>query len=114
MEQTLLFSLTVPTTALLARALKWEILPRTFALSCAMISCGLLLSNHTRLVLMIAASVDQRGVLWALLGVIALSFSAVINRIAVRQGLGIGLTVGINSLAAAAAFAVVALVLYGA
>lgn len=63
---------------------------------------------------MIAASVDQRGVLWALLGVIALSFSAVINRIAVRQGLGIGLTVGINSLAAAAAFAVVALVLYGA
>jgi drug/metabolite transporter (DMT)-like permease len=39
-EQTLLFSLTLPTTALLARTLIREALPRSFALSCAMVSWG--------------------------------------------------------------------------
>lgn len=112
-EQTLLFSLTVPATALLARALMGEALPRTFALSCALFSCGLLLANHPRLALLMSAPVDPRGVLWALLGVIAFGFSAVINRVTGRRGLGVGFTVGINSLAAAAAFAVIALVLFG-
>lgn len=112
-EQTLLFSLTVPTTSLLARALIREALPRSFALTCAMISCGLLLANHTKLGMKMVVPVDFRGVLWALLGVMAFGISAVINRVAVRRGLGIGFTVGINSLAAAAAFAVIALVLFG-
>jgi drug/metabolite transporter (DMT)-like permease len=112
-EQTLLFSLTVPVTALLARALMREVLPRTFALSCAMISCGLLLAGHTSLALKLAAPVDLRGVFWALLGVMAFGVSAVISRAAVRRGLRIGLTVGINSVGASAVFAVVALVLFG-
>ncbi len=112
-EQTLIFSLTIPVTALLARGLLKEALPRTFALSCALISCGLLLANHSMLSLQTGTPVDPRGVLWALLGVAAFGFSAVINRASGRRGLGVGFTVGINSLAAAAAFAVIALVLFG-
>lgn len=112
-EQTLIFSLTIPVTALLARGLLKEALPRLFALSCALISCGLLLANHSMLTLQTGTPVDPRGVLWALLGVAAFGFSAVINRASGRRGLGVGFTVGINSLAAAAAFAVIALVLFG-
>jgi drug/metabolite transporter (DMT)-like permease len=112
-EQTLIFSLTIPVTALLARALLQEALPRSFALSCALISCGLLLANHARFVLNAGIPVDLHGVLWALLGVMAFGFSAVISRVTGSRGLGVGFTVGINSLAAAAAFAVIALLLFG-
>lgn len=112
-EQTLIFSLTIPVTAFLARALLQEALPRSFALSCALISCGLLLANHARFVLQAGIPVDLAGVLWALLGVIAFGFSAVISRVICSRGLGVGFTVGINSLAAASAFAVIALLLFG-
>jgi hypothetical protein len=49
-----------------------------------MISCGLLLANHAMVAKEMVVLVDFRGVLWALLGVIAFGLSAVINRLAVR------------------------------
>lgn len=114
-KQTLIFSLTVPVTAVLAWLLLRESLPRTFPFSCALISCGLLLANHPKLAEQMSAPVvlDLRGVLWALLGVMAFGFTAVLNRIAGRRALGVGLTVGVNSLAASGAFAVIALLLFG-
>jgi drug/metabolite transporter (DMT)-like permease len=112
-QQTLLFGLTVPVTAALAHLLLRESLPRGFALSCALIFGGLLLASNPMLADSIGAPPDIRGVLWGLLGVMAFGFSAVLNRINGRKGLGVGLTVGINSLVASVAFAFIALLLFG-
>jgi drug/metabolite transporter (DMT)-like permease len=114
-QQTLLFSLTVPASAVLAWLLLQERLPRTFPLSCAFITCGLLLAGQSRLdgTLDQVQTLDLRGVLWALLGVIAFGCSAVLNRIGGTRQLGVGLTVGVTSLAASGAFAAIALLLFG-
>ena len=112
-QQTLLFSLTVPVTALLAQLLLGERLPRTFAFSCALLSAGLLLANHPLMQAAAISGLDRRGLAWALLGVAAFAFSAVVNRLSGQRGLGVGLTVGVNSLAAAVVFAVIALALFG-
>ncbi|MCP9774849.1 DMT family transporter [Cyanobium sp. WAJ14-Wanaka] len=116
-QQTLLFSLTVPATALLARLLLKEPLPRTFAPSVVLLSTGLLLAMHPAMAGAMAAPVDAhldpRGLFWALLGVGAFGFSSVVNRLTGQRGLGVGFTVGISSLAASVAFAVIALLLFG-
>lgn len=114
-QQTLLFSLTIPVTAILAWLLLGETLPRLFPLSCILISLGLLLANHPRLAAQMSPpqTLDHRGLLWALLGVMAFGFSAVLNRITGKRALSVGFTVGINSLAASVAFAVIALLLFG-
>lgn len=114
-QQTLLFSLTVPASAVLAWLLLQERLPRTFPLSCAFIACGLLLASQSKLTgsILQVQTLDLRGVLWALLGVIAFGLSAVLNRVAATRELGVGLTVGVSSLAASAAFAAIALLLFG-
>lgn len=111
-EQTLLFSLTLPCTALAAHLLLREALPRSFAISTGLITLGLWLassSGHTTA----AAAIDVRGVIWALVGVLAFSISAVLNRLTAQRGWGVGLTVGVSSLAAALVFGVIALRLFG-
>lgn len=112
-QQTLLFSLTVPLTALAAHWLLNEALPRLFVLSCALITGGLLLANQQAMLPGSAQSLDPRGVLWALVGVVAFATSGVVGRRNAQSGLGAGLTVGVNSLAAAVVFAVIAMVLFG-
>lgn len=112
-QQTLLFSLTVPATALMAAWLLREPLPRTFPLSCVLISAGLLIANHPKLADPMLGQLDARGLLWAMAGVAAFAFSSVVNRIAGRRGMPVGLTVGINSLAASLAFAIIAFLLFG-
>ncbi|MFM1812274.1 MAG: hypothetical protein RLZZ336_1212 [Cyanobacteriota bacterium] len=112
-QQTLLFSLTVPLTALAAHWLLDEALPRLFALSCVLITAGLLLANQQAMLHGAEQSLDLRGVLWALVGVVAFAISGVVGRLNGQRGLGVGLTVGVNSLAATVVFAVIALVLFG-
>ena len=110
-EQTLLFSLTLPITALAAHWWLKETLPRSFPLTCGLITGGLLLSSHGGAAT--GAGLDTRGVLWALLGVTAFATSGVLARINGQRGLGIGLTVGLNSLVASGVFGLIALVLFG-
>lgn len=112
-EQTLLFSLTLPCTALAAHLLLREALPRSFAISAGLITIGLWLANNGNRQASSAAGSDMHGVVWALVGVLAFSISAVLNRLTAQRGLGVGLTVGVSSLAAAVVFGVIALSLFG-
>ena len=110
-EQTLLFSLTVPITALAAHWWLKETLPRSFPLTCGLITGGLFLSSHGGAAS--GAGLDTHGVLWALVGVAAFAASGVLARINSQRGWGIGLTVGLNSLVASGVFALIALALFG-
>ena len=110
-EQTLLFSLTVPITALAAHWWLKETLPHSFPLTCGLITGGLLLSSHGGAAT--AGGLDHRGVLWALVGVAAFATSGVLARINGQRGWGIGLTVGLNSLVASGVFGLIALALFG-
>ena len=110
-EATLLFSLTVPTTAFAAHWWLKETLPRSFPLTCGLITGGLLFSSHGGAVT--EAGLDSRGVLWALVGVAAFAASGVLARINSQRDWGVGLTVGLNSLVASGVFGLIALVLFG-
>jgi len=110
-EQTLLFSLTVPVTAWAAHHWLKEPLPRSFPISCALITVGLLLSSHTGSPA--GTGIDGHGVVWALVGVVAFAASGVLARVNSQRGWGVGLTVGLNSLVASGVFAVIALILFG-
>ena len=110
-EATLLFSLTVPTTAFAAHWLLKETLPRSFPLTCGLITGGLLFSSHGGAVT--EAGLDSRGVLWAVVGVAAFAASGVLARINSQRDWGVGLTVGLNSLVASGVFGLIALVLFG-
>jgi drug/metabolite transporter (DMT)-like permease len=112
-EHTLLFSLTLPCTALAAHLVLREALPRLFAMCAGLIVLGLVISvtgaNHGGF----AGFIDLIGVIWALVGVLAYSVSAVLNRMIALRRWGVGLCVGVSSMAAAVVFAVIALSLYG-
>ena len=110
-EATLLFSLTVPTTACAAHWWLKETLPRSFPLTCGLITGGLLFSSHGGAAS--GAGLDSHGVLWALVGVAAFAASGVLARINSQRGWGVGLTVGLNSLVASGVFGLIALVLFG-
>ena len=110
-EATLLFSLTVPTTAFAAHWWLKETLPRSFPITCGLITGGLLFSSHGGAVT--EAGLDSRGVLWALVGVAAFATSGVLARVNSQRDWGVGLTVGLNSLAASGVFGLIALVLFG-
>jgi drug/metabolite transporter (DMT)-like permease len=110
-EQTLLFSLTVPITALAAHWWLKETLPRSFPLTCGLITGGLLLSSHGGAAT--GAGLDTHGILWALVGVAAFAASGVLARINGQRGWGVGLTVGLNSLVSSGVFGLIALVLFG-
>jgi drug/metabolite transporter (DMT)-like permease len=88
-----------------------ETLPRSFPLTCSLITVGLLLTSHAGGGT--GAGLDSRGVLWALVGVAAFSTSGVLARINSQRGWGIGLTVGFNSLVASGVFGLIALGLFG-
>ena len=117
-SQTLLFALILPITALLARWLLAEPLPRRFLPTLALLLAGLLLANGQMvggagMTEELAASWDLQGGGWALVSVLAFSTSGILNRRVASKGWGPGLTVGIGSVGAAIAFAIVALVLFG-
>ena len=112
-EQTLLFSLTIPLTALAAQWCLKESLPRSFPITCALIIGGLLLCSKGSSPSQALAGIDGLGVFWALVGVAAFTSSGVLARINGQRGWGVGITVGINSLAASLVFGLLALILFG-
>lgn len=109
-----MFSLTVPASALLASWSLGERLPRTFPLSVGLIMVGLLVAAAAGgSATFEGGGLSLSGVAWALVGVVAFAFSGLSARRIQQHGLPPGLSVGLCSLVASIAFAVIALALYG-
>ena len=110
--QTLIFALILPVSALMARWLIRESLPKAFTASVLLISSGLLLhqlghmtdlEEHDKLV----------GMAWALVGVLAFSGSALTGRQIAARRLSIALSIGVGATISALAFGILALLLFG-
>ena len=115
-SQTLLFTLILPITALLAQLLLREPLPKRFGFSFALLPLGLLISRNVDLSLPSAApwsGLDPVGLALGLLSVLAFSASGVLNRVVVDKGWAAGLTIGLTNLMAALVFGMITLVFYG-
>jgi drug/metabolite transporter (DMT)-like permease len=115
-SQTLLFTLILPATALLAHLLLREPLPRRFGLSCALLPLGLLISRNLDLSSSPAApwsDLDPVGLGLGLLSVLAFSAAGILNRIVVARGWGTGLTIGLTNLMAALVFGTITLAFFG-
>ncbi|MEB3194323.1 MAG: DMT family transporter [Cyanobacteriota bacterium] len=114
-SQTLLFALTLPASALLARTWLKERLPERFWWSLGLITTGLLVGRLFRpMALGHPEMMDQlTGVLWALVSVGATALRNCIRRTMAGHTLCRGLSVGIPNLAGALVFAVIALQQYG-
>ena len=111
-SQTLLFALVLPLSALLARWLLRESLPRGFWPSLALVVTGLLLPQAA--VAMAGGPMDQLGgVAWALVGVGAFAGSAITGRLVAARRWPLAVSVGLPSTLVALVFALIALVLYG-
>lgn len=115
-SQTLLFTLILPVTALLAQLLLREPLPKRFGWSFALLPLGLLISRNVDLSFpsdVPWSGLDPVGVALGLLSVLAFSASGVLNRVVVDKGWGAGLTIGLTNLMAALVFGTITLVFYG-
>jgi drug/metabolite transporter (DMT)-like permease len=115
-SQTLLFTLILPITALLAQLILREPLPKRFGFSIALLPLGLLISRNVDLLLPSAApwsGLDPVGLALGLLSVLAFSAAGVLNRTVVDRGWGVGLTIGLTNLLAALVFGTITLVFYG-
>jgi len=115
-SQTLLFTLILPATALLAQLLLHEPLPRRFGFSLALLPLGLLISRSVDLSSPHGTAwngLDPAGVAWALLSGLAFSASGVLNRIVDDKGWGTGLTIGLSNLLAALVFGTITLGFHG-
>ncbi len=110
--QTLLFSLTLPASALLALWWLKERLPVRFHLSLALILAGLIVGKLFGSGL--GMGMDQLpGLLWALVAVFATATRNCLRRHLVVQQLSRGLTGGVTNLAGALVFGLIALLVYG-
>ena len=116
-SQTLLFTLTLPATAMLARMVLNERLPPRFGLTLTLLPAGLLISRSMDLGTTSAGDaeggLDPVGIAWALLSVAAFAAAGVLNRMVAGKGWGMGLTIGLSSLIAALVFGVVTLLVFG-
>ena len=112
---TLLLNLILPVTALLARSLLGEPLPRRFGLTLVLLPAGLWLSSAMAGSMNSPADRDRIliGVGWALVSVVAFACAGILNRLSATRGWGIGLSLGLTSLGAAAVFGLIALRIYG-
>ena len=111
--QTLLFSLTLPASALLALVWLKEKLPNRFWLSLILILGGLLAGKLLGAPGGGMDRSDWEGVGWALVSVLATALRNCIRRKTASYGLSRGLTGGVTNLAGASVFGVIALRLYG-
>lgn len=115
-SQTLLFTLILPITALLAQLILREPLPKRFGLSVALLPVGLLISRNVDLASSAAGpwnGLDPLGLTLGLLSVLAFSAAGVLNRAVVDRGWGIGLTIGLTNLVAALIFGTITMIWYG-
>jgi drug/metabolite transporter (DMT)-like permease len=113
--QTLLFALTLPASAILARLWLKEQLPDRFWWSLGLITAGLLVGRLLRPMSMTSPEMmDQLiGVLWALVAVAATALRNCVRRTMAGNNVCRGLSAGIPNLAGALVFAVIALEQYG-
>lgn len=111
--QTLLFSLTLPASGLLALFWLKEKLPERFGLSLLLIMGGLLAGRILGSPGGGMTMNDGVGVSWALVSVLATALRTCIRRKTADYGLSRGLTVGVTNLAGAIVFGLIALRLYG-
>lgn len=114
-SQTLLFTLILPATALLARLLLGEPLPRRFGLTLVLLPAGLLISRSMQGLLPSPSGggLDPLGVIWALMSVVAFAAAGVLNRLVADKNWGTGLTIGLSSLLASLVFGLITLLLFG-
>lgn len=113
-SQTLLFTLTLPATAFLAKVLLREPLPPRFGLTLTLLPAGLLISRSMDPAAPgSGAGLDPVGIAWALLSVAAFAAAGVFNRMVADKGWGMGLTIGLSSLIAALVFGAVTLLVFG-
>lgn len=111
---TLILTLILPVTALLARSVLGEPLPRRFVLSLVLLPLGLWLSSTMGAPVTSAeGSTSIAGVLWALVSVLAFALAGILNRLSAGRPWGIGLSLGVTSLGAAVVFGLISLLLYG-
>jgi drug/metabolite transporter (DMT)-like permease len=114
-NQTLLFSLTLPATA--AVALLWlkEKLPDRFWWSLALIIAGLLVGKLLKPMALGSEPMNDQttGILWALVSVSATALRNSIRRKLTKYPIGKGLSLGVPNLAGAFVFAIIALQQYG-
>ena len=110
--QTLIFALILPVSALMARWLIRESLPKAFTASVLLISSGLVLHQLGHM-----ADMEQHdkliGMVWALVGVLAFSGSALTGRQIAARRLSIGLSIGVGAMISALAFGILAVLLFG-
>lgn len=114
-NQTLLFSLTLPVTAVIALIWLKEPLPDQFWWSLLLIVAGVISGKLLGPMSMSSEPLrDQTiGVLWALISITATALRNSLRRKITTYGIGNGLSAGIPNLAGAFVFAVIALQQYG-
>lgn len=115
-SQTLLFTLILPATALLAWGTLGEPLPKRFSLTLLLLSAGLLISRTMAMgqePWTASLGLDPLGILWALVSVAAFAGSGVLNRLVAGKDWGVGLTIGLSSLLASLVFGLLTLLLFG-
>ena len=114
-NQTLLFSLTLPATAAVAVLWLKEQLPDHFWWSLALIIAGLLIGKLLAPMALGSGPMNDQtvGILWALVSVCATALRNSIRRKLTRYPIGKGLSSGVPNLAGALVFAIIALQQYG-
>jgi drug/metabolite transporter (DMT)-like permease len=114
-NQTLLFSLTLPCTAAVACWWLKEHLPDRFWWSLVLVISGVLIGKLLGPMVMASGPMpDQsQGVLWASVSILATALRSSLRRILAVYPIGRGLSAGIPNLAGALVFALIALRQYG-
>lgn len=110
--QTLIFALTLPVSALMARWILREPQPQAFATSVLLISSGLLLHQLGQM-----AAIGHQNTLvgfsWALVGVMAFSGAALTDRTVAGRHLSASLSIGVGATTSALVFGLLAIVIFG-
>lgn len=113
-EQTLLFSLTIPLSTVAAKIVLNEQLPKQFPLALTLIFIGIIFGSQSSAGFMNGdRSLSILGVIWGCFAIFSFATAGVLNRQCSIRGMGVGLTVGVGSTLSAFVFALLALSLYG-
>ena len=111
--QSLLFSLLLPVSALLALVVLKERLPKGFTLSLALISFGLVLSSWAMGGMADGGGNDLLGIMLVLLSVLAYATYDITNRSLEELDLGHGITLGVGAIVSALLFALIEIGRFG-
>lgn len=110
--QTLLFSLIIPFSAVMARFINNQVLPKNYWFSTILIGTGLIPLAIAR-GSDASLRLDSLGLIWAAVAITSYSASSLTNNLLSQKNASNGIIVGVESLAAAIAFGIIALWQYG-